>query len=96
MAYPLLSMEQKPRINMPSLEFCLLVIEMDIFRHLFIYDHFHGLEGLERCLLSSQLLQSCLTLCDPMDCSLPGSSVHGILQARKLDGVAISFLLLLK
>ena len=26
--------------------------------------------------------QSCLTLCDPMDCSLPGSSVHGILQAR--------------
>ena len=35
--------------------------------------------------------QSCLTLCDPMDCSLPGSSVHGILQARILQGVAISF-----
>ena len=34
----------------------------------------------------------CLTLCDPMDCSLPGSSVHGILQARILewDWVAIS------
>ena len=30
-----------------------------------------------------------LTLCDPMDCSLPGSSVHGILQARKLEWVAI-------
>ena len=30
-------------------------------------------------------LQSCLTLCDPMDCSLPGSSVHGILQARILE-----------
>ena len=29
--------------------------------------------------------QSCLTLCDPMDCSLPGSSVHGILQARILE-----------
>jgi len=28
--------------------------------------------------------QACLTLCDPMDCSLPGSSVHGILQARSL------------
>ena len=28
---------------------------------------------------------SCLTLCDPMDCSLPGSSVHGILQARILE-----------
>ena len=34
-------------------------------------------------------LQSCLTLCDPMDCSLPGSSVHGILQARILDWVAM-------
>ena len=29
------------------------------------------------CVLCAQLLQSCLTLCDPMDCSLPGSSVHG-------------------
>ena len=33
--------------------------------------------------------QSCLTLCNPMDCSLPGSSVHGILQARILEWVAI-------
>ena len=35
--------------------------------------------------------QLCLTLCDPMDCSLPGSSVHGIFQARILKWVAISF-----
>ena len=35
--------------------------------------------------------QSRPTLCDPMDCSLPGSSVHGILQARVLHWVAISF-----
>ena len=35
--------------------------------------------------------QSCPTLCDPMDCSLPGSSVHGILQATTLEWVAISF-----
>jgi len=35
--------------------------------------------------------QSCLSLCDPMDCSPPGFSVHGILQARILDWVAISF-----
>ena len=35
--------------------------------------------------------QSCLTLCDPMDCSPSGSSVHGILQARILEGIAISF-----
>ena len=33
----------------------------------------------------------CPTLCDPMDCSLPGSSVHGISQARILEWVAISF-----
>ena len=35
--------------------------------------------------------QSCLALCNPMDCSPPGSSVHGILQARMLEWVAISF-----
>ena len=35
--------------------------------------------------------QSCLTLCDPMNCCPPGSSVHGILQARILEWVAISF-----
>ena len=39
----------------------------------------------------SELTQSCLTLCDPMDCSLPGSSIHGILQARILEWGAISF-----
>ena len=32
---------------------------------------------------------SCLTLCDPMDCSLPGSSVHGIFQVRVLEWVAL-------
>ena len=35
--------------------------------------------------------KSCSTLCDPMDCSLPGSSVHGILQARILEWVATPF-----
>ena len=39
----------------------------------------------------SEVAQSCLTLCDPMDCSLPGSSVYGIFQARVLEWVAISF-----
>ena len=37
----------------------------------------------------AQLLQSCLTLCDPIDCSLPGSSVHGILQERILKWVSM-------
>jgi len=36
------------------------------------------------------VIQLCLTLCDPMDCSLPGSSVHGIFQARVLEQIAIS------
>ena len=35
--------------------------------------------------------QLCPTFCDPMDCSLPGSSVHGILQARILEWEAILF-----
>ena len=35
--------------------------------------------------------QSCVTLCNPMDCSLPGSSVHGIFQARIMKSAAISF-----
>ena len=36
------------------------------------------------------MLQSCLTLCDPMDCSLPGSSVYGILQAKILESFVMS------
>ena len=52
--------------------------------------HFlHGI--LWRTFLMSEVAQSCPTLCDPMDCSPPGSSIHGILQARILEWVAISF-----
>ena len=40
---------------------------------------------------AAKSLQSCLTLCDPIDGSPPGSSVPGILQARTLEWVAISF-----
>ena len=39
----------------------------------------------------SKVSQSCLTLSDPMDCSLPGSSIHGIFQARVLEWGAIAF-----
>jgi len=38
-----------------------------------------------------EVAQLCLTLSNPMDCSLPGSSVHGIFQARVLEWVAIAF-----
>ena len=43
------------------------------------------------CVLCAKLLQSCLTLCNPVDCSPPGSSVHRILQARILEWVLIPF-----
>ena len=39
--------------------------------------------------MHAKLLQSCLTLCDPMDCSLPGSSIHGILQSKILEWIAV-------
>ena len=41
----------------------------------------------------SEVAQLCLTLHYPMDCSLPGSSIHGIFQARVLEWVAIAFML---
>ena len=57
--------------------------DMTLLLHLFQYGSLTA--------LSSQLvIQLCLTLHDPLDCSLPGSSVHGILQARILGWVAIS------
>ena len=43
------------------------------------------------CWSESTFALSCPTLCNPMDCSLPGSSIHGIFQARVLEWIAISF-----
>ena len=45
---------------------------------------------LQNFMLLSEVTQSCLTLCDPEDCSPPGFSIHGIFQARILEWVAIS------
>ena len=42
-----------------------------------------------------EVAQSCPTLSNPMDCSLPGSSIHGIFQARVLEWVAIAFSMLI-
>ena len=53
-----------------------------------------GIEGTYLNIRSDQIrsvAQSCPTLCDPVDCSLPASSIHGIPQARILEWVAISF-----
>ena len=49
---------------------------------LLLYNKVFKNSDLKQCAKS---LQSCLTLCNPMDCSLPGSSVHGLLQARILE-----------
>ena len=55
------------------------------FRSL-IYFEFIFMYGVRKCsAAAAKSLQSCLTLSDPMDCSLPGSSVHGIFQARVLE-----------
>ena len=48
-------------------------------------------QGVFSKLVAAKLLQSCPTLCDPMDCSLSGSPVPGILQAKTLEWVALSF-----
>ena len=51
-------------------------------------EHWNGLSCPSRCMKvksESEVAQSCPTLCDPMDCSSPGSSAHGIFQARELE-----------
>ena len=48
-------------------------------------------DSLQQAAAAAKLLQSCLTLCDHIDSSPPGSAVPGILQARTLEWVAISF-----
>ena len=49
----------------------------------------YSTEAFVKPCMSTQSFLSCLTLCDPTDCSPPGSSVHGILQARTLEWVAM-------
>ena len=53
-------------------------------------EHWSGLPS-PSPMCESEVTQLCLTLSDPMDCSPPGSSVHGIFQARVLEWVAIAF-----
>ena len=50
-----------------------------------------GLNKSREAYSESEVAQLCPTLCDPMDCSLPGSSIHGIFQAIVLEWIAISF-----
>ena len=59
--------------------------------HSVLHSSHTNLHSHQQCRSESEVAQSCLTLCDPMDCSLPGCSVHGIFQARILEWDAISF-----
>ena len=61
----------------------ILFIYIYIIYNIYIYIYIYSMHA--------KTLQSCPTLCDPMECSLPGSSVRGILQARILEWVTISF-----
>ena len=67
----------------------------DLNRHFSKEDIQMANKHMKRCsaslIIESEVAQSCLTLCNPMGCSLPGSSVHGISQAVVLEWIAISF-----
>ena len=63
----------------------------DIKRHLLLRRKAIPILTAAASAAAAKLLQSCPTLCDPIDGSLPGSSVHGILQARILEWGAIAF-----
>ena len=52
----------------------------------------HNMSFLLKRKKESEVIHLCPTLCDPMDCSLPGSSIHGILQTGILEWVAISWI----
>ena len=67
---------------------CVFSVYIYIFFHIAVHQKLmqHCKSTMHACMLS---LQSCPTLCDPVDCSPPGSSVHGILQDRVLEWVAM-------
>ena len=92
------------QVNWPSLEhipwggICPKATPFSLSEKVKLYEliyspHQHWEGGIISALLrvKVKIAQSCPTLCDPMDCSLPGSSVHGILQARILGWVTVCF-----
>ena len=78
---------QYPYLNLVLIIYRQLIPVSNISLLLFFSERIRPSSGV-CCVL---ILHLCLTLCNPMDCSPPGSSVHGILQARTLECIAISF-----
>ena len=66
-------------------------IQLDHNTHSNLFSNSYTLFEIKWSESESEVTQPCPTLCDPMDGSLPGSSVHGIFQARILEWAAISF-----
>ena len=79
-------------VQVPKSPWSLLKPEAEHLPHM-IYFQMHGHDYFSLCpyMCVCLITQLCLTLCDPLDCSPPGSSVHGIFQIRLLEWVAISF-----
>ena len=75
-------------IQAPSFSFLILPLLAPLFFFFTILNYFFGYAA---AAAAAKSLQSCPTLCDPIDGSPPGSLVPGILQARRLGWVAISF-----
>ena len=79
-------------VCMSSLENCLFISSVHFKNQFFFLLSLNCLCSLYiMSWLAWEVTQSCLILCDPIDCNLPGSSIHGIFQARVMEWVAISF-----
>ena len=88
MTFDQVGLVTEPELDFPGSSSC----EFFFFLSTKYFLHFKGvkIEVHIVCVHVYSFVQSCLILCDPMDCSLPGSSVHGLLQARIWKWVAIS------
>ena len=73
-----------------SIKFLILITALTLSTYYFLW-LFLIITKSSKDAAAAKSLQSCPTLCDPMDCSPPGFSVHAILQSRTLEWVAISF-----
>ena len=83
----------KPKLSISWKKHCDLVKTLLVFKFLTSFQLFSAQKCFShlKCTAAAKSLQSRPTLCDPIDCSLPGSPIHGIIQARVLEWGAIAF-----